>query len=291
MKYIIEGGTMWTNTKRKEMELLVEDGKIRGIRPTYSRYQYMRMNISPFIIAPTHVMMDDAPIDDWSNSQLKEHFIHHFLSKGCTTVLSVIPIRYEKDLSKQLNLRRTSLFNSPIDFLICPLVPPKVLTPSFVRTCKKLLIPAILVQLDEDGAWEDCPWGWIKEAIFPYLLVLIPYLPSSINDKQRKKILKRWDTVLKNEKITHYTQQIVPYTPIEERILKKIGVFPLRGNLMVGGEIIYNLYNQTTLNDSVPTDDPLLTVFKGQIIKIYDKIEYRPGFGTELKIKRPLYFQ
>ena len=65
---------------------------------------------------------------------------------------------------------KTTLISSPIDFIIGVRIPVRLITPSFIRKCKREKVPAIFVELEDLDELEDIPWGWVRDALFPLQL-------------------------------------------------------------------------------------------------------------------------
>ena len=86
-----------------------------------------------------------------------------------------------------------------------------------MRECKKRKIPAIFVRIENEDELSSVPWGWIKEAMFPYNSPLIPVFQR----KDNSELKQTWQMVTSKEKIPSFTDEIVEKQPISERLWQK----------------------------------------------------------------------
>lgn len=290
--YIIEKANIEMENRAKVTSLLIKDNKIYSMKDSFKRNNYIRMNLSEFIMTPTHVMADlNAPPSGFQ--EMKQYFIDNFLLKGTGTIISAFSIQFENQFEDELRKKRTSLINSPIDYVIAVKLPLGKISTTIIRKCKRNKIPIIFVELNGLEDLIEKPWGWIKEAMFPYNPILVPIFTSQ--QKAKKNLLKIWNEILDKEKIPHIFDEIPEKTPIELKNLKKFGVFPKRGDLSIGSEINYNLYfkaNKVDERGLIHYDKDKLAVMvqKGQITTSCHEVIYRPGFGEELMIESTSLF-
>lgn len=285
--YIIEKANIEIENTKKNTSLLIKDNKIYSMKDSFKRNNYIRMNLSEFIMTPNHVMLDlNAPPSNFQ--EMKQYFTENFLLKGTGTIISAFSIQFENQFEEELRKKRTSLINSPIDFVIAVKLPLEKLSTTIIRKCKRNKIPVIFVELKTIEDLYKKPWGWIKEAMFPYNPVLVPIF--STDQKAKKNLLKIWNEILDKEKISHTFDEIPEKTPIDLKNLKKFGVYPKRGDLSIGSEINYNLYFKADKVDErgqihYDKDKLAVMVLKGLITISCHEVIYRPGFGEELKIE------
>ena len=174
MAYILENVNILKQGKLSRTSLLVENGKISLMKPSLDRYRFMKMDGDSFIMTATHVTLDtQIPIHQSFHDQ-KEYYSDQFIRKGCTTFLTYVEINHEFELQTKLEQFKKDLLNSPIDYVIGIKIPIRLLTARFMRECKKRKIPAIFVRIENNDELASVPWGWIKEAMFPYNSPLIP---------------------------------------------------------------------------------------------------------------------
>ncbi|MBS4173269.1 hypothetical protein [Bacillus sp. FJAT-49736] len=291
--YIIEKANIAIENLEKKTSLLVKDNKIYSMKDSYTRNHYIRMDLSDYVMTPTHVMLDlDSPPTDFQ--AMKQYFIENFLLKGCNTMISTFSIQYENQFEEEKRKKMLFLLNSPIDYIMAVRLPLEKLTTSLIRKCKRNSIPIIFVEINRMEDIFNIAWGWIREAMFPYNPVLVPIIMSE-QKTVKKNLLKLWREILEKEKISHVFDEIREKNPIEMKKLKKFGVYPKRGDLSVGSEINYNLYFKADKVDEqagihYDKDKLAVMVHKGSITTVCNMVNFRPGFGEELKIKRTSLF-
>ncbi|MCZ0754453.1 hypothetical protein [Anoxybacillus sp. J5B_2022] len=175
MPYIIDEATVVREGAVKRCSLVVENNRIDYIGEQAAMYRWVRMPVGEFVMTPGHVMLDFSFSNPRPFLQFKAYMQQHFLTKGCTTLLAVCDVLYEKQLLPSLQHLRLHLLNSPIDFFIGVKIPLRTLTPSFVRTCKRLHIPVLFVELNGEEPLEKIAWGWMYDTFASYPLLLVPY--------------------------------------------------------------------------------------------------------------------
>ena len=297
MAYIIEDVPCIEYDRKRNITMLVKDNQIRSIDSNFTRFTYPRMNISPFLMSPVHIMADlDLP-DFLEFAHLKSYFTTEFINRGCTTVVTSFAINYISQFADNLKRKRTSLLSSPIDYVLVLKCKAKLITPELVRLLKRNKTPAVFIEYSTVEELKRIPWGWIKEALYGYPLVFCPLISTETDKKERLKLLNMWQETLKNAGIPHAEREVPLKKPLPLQFLKKIGIYPLKGNFRVGGEISYNLYTnpaseivddcQTFLYDNHML---ILTVNKGKVLMSNGRCFFQPGVGEELIIKTPGYF-
>ncbi|MBM7584341.1 hypothetical protein JOC86_000878 [Bacillus pakistanensis] len=298
MSYIIDQAKWIVDNEIIQNSILIKENRIQSLRKDFRYYNHIRMNVSPFLMSPVHVMADlHFPLYQ-NHIEQKEYYKETFLSKGCTTFLTTFSITFLSQFELQLKKLRTSLINSPIDYVIGLECPAHLLTPDLIRKCKKNKIPVIFLIWDHDADLSNIPWGWIKEASFGYPITFAPKLMTNVDVKKRKKKIEFWEKLFIKEKLPHLIDEIPQKTPLSLMTLKKLGIYPKRGNFLVGGEVSYNLYEiESNQNlDEEPTfhydmNRIMLSVNKGKVLKLYDQMFFYPGEGEELRIDIPGFFK
>lgn len=293
MSYIIENANILKGNRLEKSSLLINKNRIVQMRPAFRQFQQMKMDAQSYIMTcPQVIYVENIPIPS-SFQQRKDYYIHSFILKGCTTLLTSISIQYESELSEKLNSIRNSLRDCPIDYVIAVKIPIRLLTTTFIRKCKREKIPAMIVEVDQVDELAQLPWGWIREAMFPYFAPLLPMFTN----KQAGQI-ERWNQLMKKENIPTTSETLVSGTTVSQSLLKKIGIYPLKGNLFTGGEASYNLFLKTDSSQDVDESHLFLydnnrlviTVHKGIVIRAGEEVDFRPDLGEELKISIPSYF-
>lgn len=298
MTYIIEKANILKGQQLYKASLLIDKGQISSINHCFKRYNFMRMNVEPYIMTPTPILLKRKFPLEKSFSDLKKYFIEEFISKGCTAFLTTTNIHQEQELNTELKRLKTKLLNSPIDYVIGVEISVQNLTQTFLRKCKREKVPAIFVQIEHIDDLYRIPWGWIREAMFPYNSPLIPLFRGK-SERENKHTKLHWKKLMENEKIPFIADELAEDTPLSYSVLAKIGIFPFKGNIQQGQELSYNLYSMDQTNRMFEENELfhyhksklVVTVHKGDVIKANNYVLFRPGFGEHVKIKTPSYLK
>ncbi|MFJ7725558.1 hypothetical protein ACIQXV_05255 [Neobacillus sp. NPDC097160] len=295
--YIIENANILKDTVLSTCSLLINEDRITAIQTRFKRYQLIKMNAEPYIMTPSYVLLNSKIPFQGTFLDLKSNLVENFLLKGCTTLFTYATISYENELTKKLQEMQTALISSPIDFIIGVKIPIRLITPSFIRSCKKLKIPAIFVELQSLDELENIPWGWIREAMFPFNSPFIPLI-SSTQKKEAKATMSKWNDIMVKEKIPALYEAIEENQPLPIPILNKIGLYPHKCSLMNGSELSYNLYEKGREIKNVDeaslfhyhSDRLVVTVHKGKVVRTGNRVLFKPGNGEHVKVRTPSYF-
>jgi len=298
MGYIIENASILKNSKITNCSLLIKENQIAAARQDqFKRYNLVRMDTEAFIMTPTFVQLDSAIPLNTSYQELKKYIIEQFIMKGCTTIFTYVSITYESELNKKLKEVITALIGSPIDFIVGVKIPMRLLTPSFMRKCKKEKVPAIFLEVSNIEELKNIPWSWIRDSLFPYNSPLIPII-SNEQKKEAKYVMSKWKVLMEKEKIPAVCEEVVENQPLSISQLNKIGLYPQKASLMHGTELSYNLYLKGREIKNVDevnlfhyhNDRLVITVHKGNIIRAGEEVLYKPGSGEYVKVKTPSFF-
>jgi hypothetical protein len=297
MTYIIENANVLDGKKFTITSFLIKQDKIASILPSTAKLKHMRMDAKAFIVTPTYVMYDPNIPEGGPFREIKNYFLEQFIKRGCTTVLTTADILFESEFSVKMKRKHTSLFTSPIDYIVAVKIPVRLLTPSFIRKCKKEKVPAIFVEMYKPDELDHVPWGWIREALFPYNPPLVPVFAFE-GEKERQRVKEKWMKIVLKEKIPSLKDEIQANVPIPKQDLAKIGIYPLKGGLQQGSEISYNMYVKDHECRQVDEMNLFLyhnhrlvvTMHKGKIIRTGEKAFFRSGFGEKVTVKMPSFY-
>lgn len=300
MAYIIENANLLKEKRLEQLSLLVKDDIFRSFRPSFKKFSYMRVDANPFIMTPSHVLYYPTIPTNEPFQSMKDFFLEAFIKKGCTMFLTYAEVEKESHLKSAIKKRKKELMNSPVDFTIGVKVPLEFITPSFIRQCKREKVPAIFIEVDAESELETVPWGWIREAMFPYNAPLIPIFTDE-KPRQKKVTESRWTSILTDEKIPHIAGELQEHGTISYKNLCKIGIHPVKSGIHQGGEVSYNFYKKDvdTDFDSISEEELFqnhhhqltVTVHKGTVIRAGSKSFFRSGFGEYVTIKTPSFFK
>lgn len=299
MNYLIEHANVLKENKIEQCSIVVKDTIIDYISNSTKRFKFMRMDLSNYLLTPGHVMMNYSFSTNLPFKDFKETMQQSYLKKGCTTLVVICDVVHERELSKMVEKTKHYMMNSPIDFYIGIKTPLKNITPSFIRACKRLKIPLVIVEIDHEQDLMGMPWGWIREAFYPYFLPLVPKW------KERgKKVfngnrhIDLWARIMADHGIPTIHTCPEEAIPLSKEYLKKIGIYPAKGDIRINGALDYNLYELNELSYSLeekPMLDfekhlPKITMHKGKFMKINSDVFFYPGFGKECKVNLPGHF-
>jgi hypothetical protein len=298
MTYIIENAHILKGQAISDTSLLIDGERILAAKLSFNLYNHIRMDADDYIMTPTHVLLDSNLPFSASFQERKDYYIKNFIMRGSTIVLTIINVHFDRELDVKLKQAKSDLIDSPIDYVIGISIPPRMLQPGFIRKCKRAKIPVIFLQIKDMEELNRIPWGWIKEALFPYNSPLVPVFTHCSTKKEKLLLTKYWSELLKKEKVPAVHEEIPELSPISRTLLKKTGIFPHKSNLNSGGEVSYNLYSKT--DEMVYLDENELynchnsslavTVDKGKVLRAGNEVYYRPGKGENVIISTPGFF-
>jgi hypothetical protein len=293
--YIIDQANVLKDKRLECCSIVVNENRIDYINKPKDRYQFIRMPVNEFVLTPGHVMLDFSFQQSRTFMEFKQYVQQNFIFRGCTTLLAVCDVRYERQLPKAIQQLRKNLLNSPIDYYIGVKIPLQTLTPSFVRACKRSKIPVIFIELGAEDRLNDVAWYWIYEALYSYFITFVPVWRD---EQARASQQKTWGEILTSNKIPFIPFALKEHTPIPLDALKKIGIYPQKGDIRIGGEVDYNLYDKQKESRLVAQKAivdydihvPTITVHKGRLLKAGEQLYFYPGFGKELIVQVPGMF-
>jgi hypothetical protein len=297
MGYIIENANILKETKLTKSSLLIEGNRIAAKKEYIHHNKLLKMNAESYIMTPSYVLLDTRVPLNTSFQEFRKYMVENFLLKGCTTLLTYSSIAYENELTEKIKETKTALISSPIDFLIGVNIPLRLLTPSFIRKCKKEKIPAIFIDVEDLDELTNIPWGWIREALFPYNCPLVPLISNDLK-KEARRALSKWKDIMETEKIPAILEDMKENQPLSIPVLNKIGLYPQKASLLHGAEVSYNLYLKAReiINvDEVElfhyhSDRLLVTVNKGKVVRAGEEVLFKPGYGEYVRVRTPSYF-
>lgn len=297
MPYIIENANILKENRLLQASILVRENRIASLEYGPNRYHYMKMNANPYIMTPTYVLLNSTIPITSSFELLKKYITDQFILRGCTTFITYVSVSSERELHEKIENMKTALLSSPIDFLIGVRIPLTSITPSFIRSCKRKKIPAIFMEIQDIKDFGKIPWGWIREALFPYNCPLIPIISQDCK-KQEKAILSEWKETMLIEKIPGVAEELEENKPLKLPILNKIGLIPHKSCFRHGAEISYNLYLKSREIKNIDEDQLFhyhsnrlaVTIHKGIVIRAGEDVLFKPGKGEYVKVITPSYF-
>ena len=297
MAYIIENANILKNKQLINCSFLIKDEQISAQQSGFNKYRFIRMDVEPYIMTPTYCLLNTKIPFQGTFHEIKEYMTKNFLRKGCTAFLTYVNISFENEVTEKMKAMKTALMNSPVDFTIGVKVPLSLLTQTLIRKCKKEKIPALFIEINDPTQLDNIPWGWIKEALFPFNFPLIPIITPALK-KEVKGVLSKWKGMMTEEKIPAILNEIEEDQPLSINVLNKIGLYPHKGSLMHGTELSYNLYLKGREINNVDEvnlfhyhgDRLVVTVHRGKVVRAGERVLFKPGNGEYVKVRTPAYF-
>ncbi|GAF65282.1 hypothetical protein BTS2_2180 [Bacillus sp. TS-2] len=270
---------------------LIKDQKVVFVNEEFSKWNKVRVNVSGFTLTAGHVQSEYQLLNDLSDDEF-EFRQKTLIEHGCTTVMLFVKIQYEAQIEKKLLAVIEKLKSSTIDYVLGLEIPLRLLRPSVLILCKKLTIPFLHVICDEQSDIEQIPWMYIAQASLSYRVVLMPsFKHESFKEKQNQKW--HWQKYTKKYAIAN-EEYIREGQRWERRALQKVGLYPQKGELLVGSDLDYNLYtaDESQLVEGSHKLDydkrkPSAVILRGKSLKINHHHFLIAGFGQHIRIKMP----
>jgi hypothetical protein len=126
--------------------------------------------------------------------------------------------------------------------------------------------------------------------MFSNSITLIPYPIDGINSvNKKKKTLQLWEQIMKDNRLSSISTYLEEKVPLKKDVLMRLGIFPEKGDIRVGGQVNYNLYKLDAIRyhtDGTPMihfEDhlPTFTAHQGRLINVNGEISFIPGIGEE----------
>jgi hypothetical protein len=290
MSYIIDRANLLKSNGLEKTSLLINRNKIEFMRSTMDNIRFMKMDMSSYLLTPGYVMLDFSLHLLLHFQEFKQSIIEKYLKRGCTTLLAVVNIDYEQQLSAKIKQKRHLMINSPIDYYISVKMPFKALSPSILRKCKQENISVVFVEIDNTDTLTSKSWGWIRDAMFSNPITLIPFLrDESTTNNKKQKLLQEWGKIMKEHRLSYIPTTLTEGVPLSKDVLMRLGIYPEKGDIRVGGQVNYNLYKLNEIRyhtDGKPIINydehlPNITVHQGRLINVNGEISFHPGIGEE----------
>lgn len=250
------------------------------------KLKHVRMNTDGFYLSTGKIMNDFQLGKEMDFIEFKQH-ITELISKGCTTVIVYSEIPYVSQFSACMKRTRHNMINSSIDYVIGIKIKSHLLTPLLIRKCRKEKVPIILVEIDTIEELEKIIWERIREAMYHYQILIIPRLRRKQNALLQNHLAESVRKFLMNKKILTYLPFPDAHVEFDKNLCKILGLYPRKGELLVGSDVDYNLFRESERNN---LSRPNVVVLRGKVLKANDTIHYQPGYGQEVIINVPGHF-
>ncbi|WP_157796489.1 hypothetical protein [Bacillus sp. FJAT-45037] len=283
---------------------LVSDGTIRYMNKEMNRWKGYRVSGKGFSIQAGHVMTMPKMTTPLNVYQFKQ-YQKELISKGCTTLIHFSKADYEKDLSYAIKRAKHECINSSLDYLVALEIPLRLLRPTVISTCKRLKVPLLKIHIDSIHDFTSVEWDQISQRMLTYPIVLIPIF-KEMNEKKERQYLELWKWFCQKYRIQ---TEALPGNQVgwSKKALQKIGVAPLKGELLVSSDFDYQLFHQNqsvgctieneqgfSLEAQSKLDydkrEPNIVGLRNRLLKVENTVHLYPGYGRQIQFASPRRF-
>ena len=283
MPYIIEKIMLYENEQIKHCNLVVKNNVIYSRDISVRQMKFIRLNMDKHIIIATESVFGN--LEQWRREGLE--YAKKMVLIGATTIIFPVDVKSEWQLKATFQKAREELASFPLDYVLAIRIPFSSLNPKLIRLCRLLHIPICVVMMNGQENFRSIMWKEIREAVFPYKLVFIPQCNG-------QKLIE-WNQFMNNEWLSFHDKSLIEATGINKSFLKKIGIYPHKGILRSGGDVTYNVLQESDkeylMNEDLMYYDKIeYTVFKNNVIRVGKEVAFTKNAGEELVIKVPGFF-
>ncbi|WP_028783028.1 hypothetical protein [Thalassobacillus devorans] len=280
----------WHKDEWMNKEVLVEED--RFVRRFLAASHPMELNVDAFHITPGYVMVDVATPLYPSADKMTLSF--DYLKRGCTLLIVQLPIKTSHLFKEKYESFCRMLAGLPLDYMITPVVAPRLLTPAMVRFFGMQKVPFILFEGTDEKVYEEVAWEWLAQAQSYSRTPIAPLV--SPQKENHPKVYTEWNKIVEHcDMIT--LQDPVTDLPLTSKNLRRAGIYPYKGELVPGGQADFNmhLHNGDTLIDdpaeiSYYGSVPDITIKDGNVIQIHQQILNEKVTGMHRKVSIPMHF-
>ncbi|KZM52688.1 hypothetical protein A3Q35_03750 [Aeribacillus pallidus] len=290
MAYIIDQIRLMEDNQIVTRSILVDGNEFRFKEKQLDQFRFMKMDGSPYFMTPGFVMLDQN-IQHLDQSHSFKLYVKNLIQKGCTFLIAAVDLPFERQWDEKKKHIRKVMMNSPIDYAIAAKIPIERLTPSIIRMLKREKITVIIVEIKQIAELDDVPWEWIRETLFPKQTPIFPHF-SSEDQSIFHQLKSKWQQIVKKYKLPSLEECPENGVPLTKEALMKIGLYPIRGEILSGSNVDYNLFRMIDLVEEnnyldYYNHNPEVIVHNGSVLKAGEQIFYKPGFGKEVQLNAP----
>ncbi|MDQ0205930.1 hypothetical protein [Alkalicoccobacillus murimartini] len=291
--YLLTDALRIKNQQVCRQSILISEGKVTYIRDRMPYWRKWRVNVSNLVLAPGKIGTDHRILQE-TNLRKRQLIEEEWLKQGVTTLSVFIEVKSERSLPVVYEAACSMMKQSSLDYILGITIPIRLLNPSLLRTCKRLHIPLIQVVIETDEQLDRLPWSRFADACVTYPVVLIPTLPTNTNYKDG--LVLTWKNRCSSFGLSTAS---LPRIWTKE-LLQKSGIYPLKGELLVGSDADYLLYHQHThhymsrqarmvaanADLDYDRDEPAVVIQRGHILKVNDECMLNER-GEQILVKKP----
>ncbi|QHT46863.1 hypothetical protein M662_10290 [Bacillus sp. SB49] len=250
---------------------------------------YRQLDVKDFLITPGRVRIDREERIETSSSPYAT--AESYIKRGCTLLLTqhlVTSLRHYKVQYEQFLKKLRKL---PVNFMVLPVVPVKLLRPEVIRFFSRKGSPFLCIRIKSREELLDVCWEWIVQAQSYRRMPLSLMVEEGRDASNFYEEL--WSSLTRQYGMIKLTD-ISDGEEVSVQNLRDSGIYPLRGDLLSGGSADYNLYYRKSVQTFDDDDDfryhdsvPDVTVMNGSVVQVQQNIvPHTPGTHIKVKIHK-----
>ncbi|KHF40326.1 hypothetical protein [Halalkalibacter okhensis] len=296
--YLLDKVIKIDEERNETRSYLIENGQINYVTTSFDKWNKQRVTMSGILMTNGRVMYDDKLLEskDFQDYQNRQSLL---IKKGCTAVAVAPKIQYAREIEAVFKRAKHEMASSTLDYVVGMTIPISLLRPAVLRVCQQFRIPFVRVEIQSFQQLKAIPWTHISQTLLTYPTVLIPVIAPS-SDRLEIALLKEWMAYCSNFQI-HTTDPLEVLTCWNKPLLQKMGLYPNKGTMLAGSDADYLLFRDErkdhiqSIDQKVARGDrivyyekePDVVVLKGEIVKTYETISLKPGYGRLIDVIRP----
>ncbi|QDP40454.1 hypothetical protein [Radiobacillus deserti] len=284
--YVLEDG-MW-----KSKSVHIENGLFT--RSFKNMEGIQEIHVEDFWIGPGKVYVDiEEPV---FHALSPETVAQKYLYRGCTLLLCQLPIRSSISYKKRFRAFKENLVNLPIDHMVVPTIPVRILRPHHIKYFGRMKVPFIGVELACSEDLNSVKWEWIREAQQFSQTPIILFRRDRKEGLDSKELFKEWKELCRIHSIVTLQDPVREF-PLTKHALRVTGISPGKGELIENGCADYNLFQRE--KEPIIDEDshfryhksiPIVTVCRGQVVKENHLVNTEKMQGEYMEVSIPRHF-
>ncbi|UFT97618.1 hypothetical protein KO561_10305 [Radiobacillus kanasensis] len=276
----------------KSKSIHIEDGCFTRSFSSIDGIQ--EINVDRFWVGPGKVYVDEE--ESVFDALSPETTAQKYVNRGCTLLLCRLPIRSSISYKKRFKTFKNNLSFLPIDHMIVPTIPIRILKPHHIKFFGRMKVPLILVEVSDVTDLDFVKWEWIQEAQQFSRTPIMIREGQRFDEKNGRQLFPLWQTLCEDRDIITL-QEPVTELPLSKNTLRITGISPGKGELIENGCADYNLFSL----EKDPTIDgdshfryhkaiPTITVSRGKVVKENHLVNTEKMQGEYMEVSIPRHF-
>ncbi|CDQ19506.1 hypothetical protein SAMN05192559_104267 [Halobacillus karajensis] len=263
--------------------------KDKFVRDRIGKESYKYMVLDGFSISPGHVMLDR--IHPIASSPSVKDTGNDYIKRGCTLLLTQHLVTSLRHYRAHYEYFLTLCKELPLDYMIVPVVPAKLLRPEMVRFFARKGSPFLCIEVGSRKEFDEVCWEWLAQAQSFKRMPLTLFVKDTENTSNNYS--EMWSSLCEQYGIIKLTD-VQDDEILSLQNLKDSGIYPIKGSIVPGGQADYNLYRMSKGPTFEEQEDfryhnavPNVTVMNGQVKQVDQKIsDQKPGSHIKVKIHK-----